>query len=187
MKKILVVFGSRFGNSKEIANFISKIFEEAETTVEIVDLKETKRKNWPSIDEYDGILVGSGIKIMKWTKEPLAFLKKNKKKLNNKTLGLFVTSMIKLTDYELAKKDYCEKIASKVGVQPKIYDVFGPVMDFSETSNLGALDKGILKLAAFGISKDFGIEIDLKGLNDFRDWDQIKNFASNFVDLVKKE
>ncbi|NPE08939.1 MAG: hypothetical protein GNW80_11715 [Asgard group archaeon] len=187
MKKILIVFGSRFGNSKEIANFISKIFEKVATTVELVDLKETKRKNRPSVDGYDGILVGSGIKIMKWTKEPLAFLKKNKNMLSNKTLGLFVTSMIKLTDYEQAKKDYCEKIASDIGVQPKIYDVFGPVMDFSETSNLGSLNKGILKLAAMGISKDFGIEIDLNGLNDFRDWDQIKDFANTFVELVKKE
>ncbi len=187
MKKILVVFGSRFGNSKEIANVISKIFEEAKIIVDVVDLKKTKRKNWPSTDRYDGVLVGSGIKIMKWTKEPLAFLKKNKNNLNNKTLGLYVTSMIKLTDYEQAKKDYCEKIANNLGIQPKIYDVFDPVIDLSETSNLGALDKGILKLAAMGISKDFDVEIDLEGLNDFRDWDQIKDYANTFVDFIKKE
>jgi len=60
-------------------------------------------------------------------------------------------------------------------------------MDFSENSNLGAMNKGILKLAAMGIRDDTGIEIDTKGYNDLRDWEQIKAFAKNFVELVKKE
>ncbi len=187
MKNILIVFGSRFGNAKEIAAEIAKVAEEAGTKVDVVDLKETKRKHWPSVDNYDGILVGSGVKIMKWTKQPLAFLKKNKDKLNKKILGLYATAAFALVDVEKAKLDYGETIAKDIGLQPKIHDAFGPVMDFSEKSNLGALNKGILKLAAMGISDDTGIEIDREGYNDLRDWEQIKAFAKNFVDLVKGE
>ncbi|MHA1738728.1 MAG: flavodoxin domain-containing protein [Candidatus Heimdallarchaeota archaeon] len=187
MKNILIVFGSRFGNTKEVAAEIAKVAEEAGTKVDVVDLKETKRKDWPSVENYDGIIVGSGVKIMKWTKQPLAFLKKNKNQLNKKTLGLFATAAFALVDLEKAKLDYGETIAKDIGLQPRIHDAFGPVMDFSENSNLGAMNKGILKLAAMGIRDETGIEINTKGYNDLRDWEQIKAFAKNFVELVKKE
>jgi len=98
LKNILIVFGSRFGNTKEVAAEIAKVAEEAGTKVDVVDLKETKRKDWPSVENYDGIIVGSGVKIMKWTRQPLAFLKKNKNQLNKKTLGLFATAAFALVD-----------------------------------------------------------------------------------------
>lgn len=183
-KKILIVYGSRFGNSQEIAKKITDILEEKEYNVTILNLKTSKRRDWPLVSEFDGVLVGSGIKIMKWTKEPLAFLKKNKDKLAKKTLGLFATSAFALVDSEKAINDYCIKIANDLGIQPKIYDVFGPVMDFSENSNLGKLNKGILKLAAKGISEETGIEIDQNGFNDLRDWEQIKDFAKKFFNMI---
>lgn len=39
---------------------------------QILNLRKTKSKEWPLLKEFDGVLVGSGIKIGKWAKEPKA-------------------------------------------------------------------------------------------------------------------
>jgi menaquinone-dependent protoporphyrinogen oxidase len=53
------------------------------------------------ISEYELIIVGSGMKIDKWTKEPERFLKKFKRELSKKKVAVFVSSGIQaLYDYE---------------------------------------------------------------------------------------
>jgi len=50
----------------------------------------TKEERMRDITDYDLVVVGSGIQINKWTREPEDFLKKHKKELAAKKLALFV-------------------------------------------------------------------------------------------------
>ena len=70
MKSILIVYASRFGSTSEIAQELADIIEnEKETfTTTIFDLHEKSRKI-KDIERYNGIIVGSGIKYGRWTKE----------------------------------------------------------------------------------------------------------------------
>ncbi len=186
-KRVLIAYGSRYGSTEEISQEIAKVLEKQGLEVQLVDLKKTKSKDWPSIEPFDGVLVGSGIRIMKWVKEPQEFLLKHKGEFQEKKLGIFISSgFASITDKrEQAKKDWIEKTMEKVGVKADLYDAFGGVFDFSESSRIGGLDKRILKMAAKGMSKEFGIKIDEKGKNDFRDWNQIHSFAEKFAELMK--
>ena len=78
-KKVLIVYGTRYGSTAEIAKELAILMENQGIATQIVNLKEVKRKSWPLIDEYDGILVGSSIKIGRWMKEPKKFLESNTK------------------------------------------------------------------------------------------------------------
>jgi hypothetical protein len=60
-------------------------------------------------------------------------------------------------------------------------DAFGGVIDFSKSSKIGWLDKKIIGIA----SKD-DPAIKKNRRNDLRDWDQIRTFGENFVELVRK-
>ncbi len=187
-KKVLIAYGTRYGSTEEISQEIAKILEQKGIESHLVNLGEIKSKKWPSLEEFDGILVGSSIKITRWVKEPRIFLKKHVDELKKKEkiLGLFVSGALTIVDYEKQKEDSIKnKILEELGIHADIYDAFGPVMDFSEDSKMGKINKSILKLAAKGMSNDTGIEINFEGRNDLRDWDKIRNFAEKFAMLLK--
>jgi len=183
-KKAIIAYGSRYGSTAEISQEIAKILNELDIETVVLDLKKTKEKKWPPIDEFDAILVGSGIKIGRWMKEPQKFLKKNKDKIKGKgkILGLFVSCSLVLDDPLKAEKDYLEKIMDDLKFKTELSAAFGPVFDFSESSNLGFLTK---KMAKLGLAESENIEFDPNARNDLRDWNQIRAFAKKVADLVK--
>ncbi len=66
--KILVCYGTRYGSAGEIAENIGEILRSRGATVDIINLKKSKVKN---LESYDLVVLGSGIQMGKWTKEPL--------------------------------------------------------------------------------------------------------------------
>ncbi|MFB0563292.1 MAG: flavodoxin domain-containing protein [Candidatus Lokiarchaeia archaeon] len=187
-KKVLIAYGTRYGSTEEVSQEIAKMLENKGMEVQLLDLKKTKSKNWPSIESFDGILVGSSIKIMKWMKEPQAFLKKYKEELQKKekVLGIFISSGTAAVPEkrEYARTEWIEKVMNKMGVEADIYDAFGGVFDFSESSRMGGIEKRMLRMAVKDMSKDLGIELDKNGRNDLRDWEQIRSFTEKFAELI---
>ena len=64
--KALIVYGTRYGTAAEIAEEIRKIIENEGAEVDLADSRGLKDCN---ISPYDLMIVGSGIKIGKWTKK----------------------------------------------------------------------------------------------------------------------
>ncbi|MHA1971892.1 MAG: flavodoxin domain-containing protein [Candidatus Hodarchaeales archaeon] len=181
-KRILIVYGSRFGSTEEIAKKISEIIEEKGIRTKIVNLRKTTEKEWPDLNYYDGIIIGTGIKIGRWTKEVKKFITKNKNLINQskKPSGFFISSGLASFEetYEQAKEDFIVKKFTQMGIEISYFDAFGGVIDLSETSNKGWLDKKMLRT----IFKD-NPKINLKTRNDLRDWEKIQEFAERFVKM----
>lgn len=184
MATVLIAYGTRFGCTEEVSQKIATILKEKGIDTTLVNLVKTKKKEWPTPHAFDGVLVGSSIKINRWTKESLTFLKEHKKVLAEKPLGIFVCCASAVTDPDYAKKTYLEGVMEKVGVKANVCDAFGGVLDLSESSHLGFMDKKMLKTAAKGMQKETGITLDENACNDFRDWDQIQKFAEQFAAIV---
>ncbi|MHA1277307.1 MAG: flavodoxin domain-containing protein [Candidatus Helarchaeota archaeon] len=185
-KTVLIAYATRYGTTAETVKFIAQLLNAQGIEIEILDLKQAKEKEWPSLDAFDGIIVASGIKIGRWLKEPQKFLKKFKTEIetHNKILGLFVSCTTCLTDPEKAKGEYIDKIVSDLGLKPAISQALGPILDFSETTRIGRVGRSVLKKV---IEKDFetaGIQVDFEGYNDLRDKVQIRQFAEQFTALV---
>ncbi|TFG04652.1 MAG: hypothetical protein EU536_04135 [Promethearchaeota archaeon] len=186
-KKILIAFGTRYGTTEEIAKKIAEILETQELKTTVVDLKNTKSKNWPSLSEFDGIIVGSGIKIGRWMKEPQKFLKENQEylKQTEKPLGVFISCALCLTDKEKAINDYLQMVLANLGVQANLMIVFGPLIDFSETSKMGWMAKKMFKAAAIQDLRSAGYTINDNARNDLRDWNAIAEFTHDFARLLQ--
>ncbi len=88
MSKALIVFGTRYGATANTSEVIADTLRQVGYEVKIVDAKKEKVQ---SIGEFDLIIVGSGIQMGKWTKEPEDFLKKYQKELSKKKVALFVS------------------------------------------------------------------------------------------------
>lgn len=133
--KALLVYGTRWGGTVDVAQTISKALREEGFTVDIVDAK----KSPDDIQGYDFIVVGSGLRADKWTKESLTFLGKNSESLRTKKTALFVScSMADRKDEarEKAKNRYLDKIADQYDLKPIALGFFGGLMDFSYSHGL---------------------------------------------------
>ena len=78
MTKALIVYGTRYGATEMTSEEIADVFRKEGLDVKVVNLKDEKADD---ISDYELVVVGSGIQIGKWTKEPEKFLKKFQKEL----------------------------------------------------------------------------------------------------------
>ncbi len=182
--RVLIAYGSRYGSTEEIAHRLAGFLGEEGMEATVLDVKRERR--WPSLEGYDGVIVGSSVKISKWMREPLEFLRRKRGELEGKKVALFVSCMSVLVDPDHARVELLEKVMEETGVEADMYMTFGPLMDLGSGSRMGFLDKRIAGSVLMGLSKEQGMEFDAKGRNDFRDWEKIRGFAHRFSESLRE-
>lgn len=188
-KKVLIAYGTRYGATEETAQEIQKILKKNEFVVTLINLKKVKQDRWPSISEFSGVILGSSIKIDSWTKEAKLFLEKNAQhfRKNQTKLAVFVSSLLAghPDTYEQSKKKHISDILADYEISSILYDAFGGLIDFTKQSKIGFMDKIVGKIGARMYPDLKALEIDMKGVTDLRDWNQINTFGERFVELMK--
>ncbi len=183
--KALIVYGTRYGATASTSEQIAKVLGEEGFDVHVVNAKE---ENVDTVSEYDLVIVGSGMKIGRWTKEPESFLKKFKKDLMTKKVALFVSFAIQ-TIYvhegdskrlERSQKKYLDEKAEKYSLSPIAMTIFGGVFDYD---NMGWMTKKTVgqlwrKFEEAGYEKK-------DGMYDTRDWDVIRKWTKDLATKVR--
>ena len=186
MVKALIVYGTRYGATEMTAKEIADVFRQEGLDTSVVNVKEEKVKD---ISDYDLVLIGSGIKIKKWTKEPEKFLKKFQKELANKKTALFICCGAKYpldedtdveTEVEFAQTNHLEAKATKYNLQPIAYGLFGGVYNFNKMGWFFRKTLSAVKpqLEAAGIPETE------PGLYDTRDLNAIRNWAKDITQKI---
>ncbi len=181
--KTLIVYGTRYGATTGTSEEIAKTLREEGFYVRVVNAKE---ENVADISEYELIIVGSGMKIDRWTKEPENFLEKFWKELAKKKVAIFVSSCVQaIYEYEgnteameRAWKKYLEEKAEKYFLNPITMAIFGGVFPYDKMGWLERRTVGQLwrKYEEAGFEKKDGVY-------DTRNWDAIRNWTK---ELAKK-
>jgi menaquinone-dependent protoporphyrinogen oxidase len=184
-KQILIAYGSRYGCTEEISNKIAEYLEKDRGYyTKLLNLR--RKENRTLIEEFDGVIIGTGIRVGKWTKETTSFLKKCTQIKNpiKPIIGVFISCGYASDPkyYPSAIQDFLLNILDDFGIKSliDIYDAFGGVFDYSNTSKLNRIDKRILKLGA----RDLCMNIDYTKKNDYRNWNRIYDFSSRFAVMV---
>jgi menaquinone-dependent protoporphyrinogen oxidase len=186
MAKALIVYGTRYGATAMTSEEIADVFRQEGLDVRVVNLKDEKVKD---ISDYELVVVGSGIRINRWTKEPQKFLKKFQKELANKKVALFVCCGAARpidedgkdeTKMQEAKTKYLDEKAAKYDLQPVALGFFGGVYNFNRVSRLfGAFMASVKpQLEAAGVPETE------PGLYDTRDLDNIRGWAKELAQKI---
>lgn len=185
-KRVLVVYGTRYGSTTGVAKKIIEKATELGFDTELVNLKANKEANWPKIMEYDGVIIGSGIKVGQWTKDVQNFVKRNREQINSHPhLALYTVSGFgsgektrekAINEGIIANMEKFGLDVSKIG-----YVAFGGVFDLTKKSSFGFFDKLIVKL----IGKDDPM-IEKGKKTDYRDWDRITKFTTDFLKQLQE-
>lgn len=179
--KTLIVYGTRYGTAAEIAEEIGKVMENEGVEVDLIDSRGIKNCD---ISPYNMVIVGSGIKIGKWTKGSLKFMENNRSALSNRKVAIFVTcgaaNMEETIDE--GQEKYLDEVAEKyLSNKPVAMGLFGSVYD--PNANHGLMYKLATK---FIIKKGLDKQgIDTSKRLDYRDWDEIRAWALNLANMLK--
>lgn len=173
--KALIVYGTRWGGTTGVAEKIAETLRGEGADAEVFEAKKAPR----DIDEYDLVVVGSGLMMGRWTKETQGFLKRNADKLKHKKTALFVScgTVEEEDGIETARRDFLEKVAQKHGLTPIALGAFGGVYD--TTKNLGIIGNIAMSAVKKGLTEK---GVDMSKPYDFRDWDNITKWSTELLE-----
>jgi len=124
MSNTLVVYGTRYGATAEVAREIASILEEQfNLPVKVADLSDKRIKD---LSGFDNIVLGSGIKMGLWVGKAKRFLKR--KNFEGKKLAVFVCSgrAGEPDSYDFALDKYVKQVIAKyLNVKPVAFEAFG--------------------------------------------------------------
>jgi menaquinone-dependent protoporphyrinogen oxidase len=180
----LIVFGTRYGATVSTSEEIARVLRDEGFNVRVVNAKSERVED---ISEYELIIVGSGMKINRWTKEPEQFLNKFKRELQHKKIAIFVSSATNAIykhegnteEHEKARNKYLDEKADKYKLNPIAMTIFGGVLNYDEMGWIARKTVGQLyrKYEAMGIEKKDGVY-------DTRDWDTIRTWTCELARTV---
>ncbi|MFW9769042.1 MAG: flavodoxin domain-containing protein [Candidatus Thorarchaeota archaeon] len=176
MMKILICYGTRYGSTTEIVREMSNTARELGSQVDVINLEEGTP--FPDPDEYDLVIIGSGIREGQWKKEPLEFIEQKLEPLSKTKVALFVVSGYAGNPDRVAEAqaEYLDSMPEKYpGLSPISTALIGGVFEFKKYNlEIRALVKDIVK-----DQLPPGEEIPEK--IDFRDWDMIRDWIIQLV------
>jgi len=166
-ERVLIGYGSRYGSTAETAEAMAKAVQEVGAQVDLVNLKKANPSS--PIEDYNLVVIGSGIQAGRWTKEPLEFIKDNLNALSKTKVAIFVVCGYAASPEkcDFAQSEFLDKIVEEYpDLSPVSTGLFPGVFDFSKYNfAVKALVKRIVKQ-----QMEPGEEVPEK--IDFRDWER---------------
>ncbi len=189
MSKALIVYGTRYGTTADTSKIIADVLCQEGFEVRVVNANRDKVE---SIREFELVIVGSGIRMGRWTKEPEKFLEKFQKELPKKKVALFVCcgganplkdGEEKTKEMEDSKRKYLEDKAVQFNLNPIGLGFFGGIYDFNKMS-------WFLRKTMSGLKpklEEAGFKETKNGVYDTRDLNAIRNWAKEVAQTAIKE
>jgi menaquinone-dependent protoporphyrinogen oxidase len=176
--KALIIYGTRGGSTKQIADEIGKVLDEQGYAVTVED---AKRSRGIDVNAYDLVVVGSSVWATYWKWQASRFLKRNAKKLAGKKVALFSSGLAggDPAHVDDARKSI-EKTAAKFPtIKPLALAYFGGLIEFEHPPLLA-------RPFATAMKKD----LEKKGMDtskpyDTRDFNAIRTWAADVAAKAK--
>ncbi|MFX1477323.1 MAG: hypothetical protein ACFFCI_04255 [Promethearchaeota archaeon] len=187
-KKVLIAYESRYGYVTQVANFVKDILIEKGLETINLDVERMSTVAVYPLEQYQGIIIGICENISAFKKLKKTFIKKDlgQYKEDSHPVAVFTNSPLNipvLFKPESEHERYQLHITKKFRFRPDICEIFKPVLDFTAFSPLESYIKSFRKSISRK-AKGVGIELDYKGVNDLRDWPNIKKFTERFIMLL---
>jgi menaquinone-dependent protoporphyrinogen oxidase len=160
--KALVVYGSKNGSTKGIAEEIYSVLLDERFETQLMDAKEEIK----NIGQYDLIVIGSSLYLRNWLKEPAEFVRENQAVLKTRSVWLFSSGLRSENPRSLNPKIVSEFRAT---INPRGHQFFSGSL---EPEKLGLLHRFFLRTPVIRSVFPTG---------DFRNWNEIRSWARSIA------
>ena len=166
-KRILVAYASKYGSTKEIAEKIAGVLQQAGLQVDALPVTDIH-----DLAPYAAVILGSAVYIGKWMKSACDFLKEQEHALAGRPLWIFSTGptgegdpVALLEGWRLPPDQ--QPVIERL--RPRAVTVFHGNIDADRVN-------WIERTSVKALKKPFG---------DFRDWGLITSWAASIVESLK--
>jgi menaquinone-dependent protoporphyrinogen oxidase len=169
----IVVYASKYGSTKSIAEFIAEKLRQQGTQAEARPVDAVHNPG-----DYDALVVGSAVYMGHWLKEAVEFVRRNRAVLANRPVWLFSSGPLGTETKDAQGRDLIvvaepKEIAEfREAIKPREHRVFFGALDGSK---LGFAHQMMRKLPAARALFPEG---------DFRNWNDIAAWASNIAQFL---
>jgi len=169
--KILLTYSTTDGQTIAICETIKSVLI-VNNLVDLIPISEFQKKE---LKIYDQVIVGASIRYGKHKQEVYDFIKTYQNDLKTKKTGFFSVNVVarKPNKNTPVTNPYMKKFLEISNWEPDYLAVFAGKIDYKKYS---FIDRHLIRLIMF-ITKG---PTDLKGVFEFTDWQNVKNFASQF-------
>jgi menaquinone-dependent protoporphyrinogen oxidase len=170
--KALVVYGTRGGATRGIADEIGKTLTEQGYESTVKNATETKGVR---AEDFDLVIVDSSVYAGMWSGKAKGFLKKNQKTLASKKVALFSSGLAGSdpTQANAAKQSIEKTAAQFTAIKPVALAYFGGVVNFDSPNFFARIMANAMK--ADFVKKGF----DTSKPIDQRDWEAIRQWTKD--------
>jgi menaquinone-dependent protoporphyrinogen oxidase len=182
MAKVLVVYGSRHGGTRGIAERIGDVLR-AEGLEAVVSSAE----HVAGLADADAVVVGSGVYMGSWLKEPVDFLARNQAMLATRPVWLFSSGPLRGSTAKLNDKDPIENALGPEdgpgsGGRKKIVELSAATHPRDHRVFFGAFDpKDPPRAMAERLVRMMPASKGLLPPGDYRDWLEIESWAKSIA------
>ena len=168
--KVLVAYGSKYGSTKEIAERIGEVLQDAGLQA---DVKSADQAG--DISSYGAFVVGSGVYIGLWQKDAVKFVLANEAALASKPVWFFSSGPT--GEHEKVENAFM----SGELLPKKLQDESARIKPRDVIIFKGAVESEKLKGFAKWIIKKVEASKDEPTIGDFRDWEAIESWAKQIA------
>ncbi len=179
MAGILVLYGTSTGQTAKIADHLARRMRDRGRMVECIDVRGLPRGF--SIQPYDGIIIGGPIRMMKFPRSIVRFVRRYRDSLASHKAAFFAVCMAaadKRPEQQEMVQKWVGTFLQETGWTPKLQAVFAGALMYTKYNF-------ITRLAMKRISASEGHSTDTSRDHEYTDWDAVDRFADEFLESLK--
>lgn len=180
MPKVLIVYGSSYGQTAKISNYISNELKKLKHDVDIYNSLGVPQSVNP--EDYDAIIIGASVMAKGYQKSLKKWVKQNAQVLSKKPSAFFSVCLGILQDEEVVKQQEIKIVKDFLfwsNWQPQTWTIFAGSLLYTQYN---WFTKRIMRY----ISKKAGGETDIFQNYEYTNWNEVANFARTFVSQISK-
>ncbi len=178
MKKVALVFATRYGQTGKIMEFINgRLSKNGELVTIVLDVSKDPNKSFS--DNVDMVIIGAPVYRGKFPKELVRWVRLHRDELRSRTVAFFSVSLNaadRRPEARLADDQLLRTFINAIGLVPKYVASFAGALKYLKYN-------WILRYIMRNISRTAGGPVDISRDYELTDWERV----SSFVDAIVKQ
>jgi menaquinone-dependent protoporphyrinogen oxidase len=181
MAGILVLYGTSTGQTARIADRLARRIRDQGHLAECLDIRHLPRGFKP--DVYEGILLGAPVRMMKFPRPVIRFVKRWRETLAERHAGFFAVCLAvadKRPESQQQVREWVGSFLKETGWEPAAQAVFAGALLYTK---YGFITRAIMKK----IAASEGRSTDTSRDHEYTDWEQVEKFADEYLSVLESQ